>query len=233
VVNNQGDGTLTMGPGVDGGSVTISSAFIGQSDGDLIKANLPAPGVNATLALASTISRDSDLDNGVVAHEYGHGVSNRLTGGPTNVGCLPNVGVPPNDTSEQAGEGWSDFWTLVLAAKPTDTEATSRGIGTYLEFQDPSGPGIRNFPYTTDLGVNAQTYAGIATTNVPHGVGEIWMGMLWEMYWELVTKHGFDADLYNGSGGNNLTIQLVVDGMKMQPCQPDFVEARDAILEAD
>ena len=27
-------------------------------------------------------NRDSDLDAGVIAHEYGHGVSNRLTGGP-------------------------------------------------------------------------------------------------------------------------------------------------------
>jgi len=26
---------------------------------------------------------DGDLDNGIVAHEYGHGISNRLTGGPS------------------------------------------------------------------------------------------------------------------------------------------------------
>ncbi len=31
---------------------------------------------------------DGDLDNHVIVHEYGHGISNRLTGGPSNVGCL-------------------------------------------------------------------------------------------------------------------------------------------------
>ena len=74
---------------------------------------------------------------------------------------------------------------------------------------------------------------GALRGGVPHGVGEIWMSMVWEMYWELVARHGFDEDLYAGSGGNNLAIQLVIDGMKLQPCFPDFVEARDAILMAD
>ncbi len=59
------------------------------------------------------------------------------------------------------------------------------------------------------------------------------MSMLWEVYWELVAIHGFDPDFYHGTGGNNLTIQLVVDGMKLQPCNPTFVDARDAILLAD
>ena len=30
---------------------------------------------------------DGDLDAGVIVHEYGHGISNRLTGGPANVSC--------------------------------------------------------------------------------------------------------------------------------------------------
>ena len=45
--------------------------------------------------------RDSDLDAGVIAHEYGHGISNRLTGGPATATCLGNA--------EQMGEGWSDW----------------------------------------------------------------------------------------------------------------------------
>lgn len=32
--------------------------------------------------------RDGDLDNSVIIHELAHGLSNRLTGGPLNVGCL-------------------------------------------------------------------------------------------------------------------------------------------------
>jgi extracellular elastinolytic metalloproteinase len=230
IVVNDRPGILHMGAGAVGGSVTIPSAMVTQDDGAIIRAELltkGVSGVNATLRADPDPppDRDSDFDNGVIAHEYGHGISNRLTGGPANSGCLGG--------DEQAGEGWSDFWTLTLTAKDTDTRTQHRGIGNYVSFQDETGPGIRNFPYTTDLIANPQTYAGIGSTNIPHGVGEIWMDMVWEVYWELVLKYGFDNDLYNGTGGNNLTIRLVVDGMKLQPCLPDFVEARDAILLAD
>ena len=57
--------------------------------------------------------------------------------------------------------------------------------------------------------------------------------MLWDMYWEFVDKYGFDEDLYNGKGCNNMAGQLVFDAMKVQPCGPGFTEARDAILMAD
>ena len=225
VINNQGDGVFNMGPGAVGNMVTISSIMIGQSNGNLVRAELPSPGVNGTLSLLTPINRDSDNDNGIINHEYGHGISNRLTGGPSNSGCLGGA--------EQAGEGWSDFWALVLSAVPSDTATQSRGVGNYVQYRDDTGLGIRNFPYTTDLSLNPQTYISIGTTNVPHGVGEIWMSMVWEMYWELVVKHGFDEDFYNGTGGNNLAIQLVVDGMKLQPCLPTFEDARDGILMAD
>ena len=57
--------------------------------------------------------------------------------------------------------------------------------------------------------------------------------MLWQMYWQLVDEYGFDPDFYHGTGGNNIALQLVMDGLKLQPCDPGFVEARDAILLAD
>lgn len=228
VVNNVASpATIGMGPGVNGGSVTVRSMMVSQADGDLIKAQLPSPGVSVTLR-STQAHRDSDMDAGIIAHEYGHGISNRLTGGPSTTSCLSG------SNSEQGGEGWSDFWALVLHAKPTDTVNTPRFIGSYSSFQPAeTGPGIRNFPYSTDPLVSPQTYADIGGTNAPHGVGEIWAGALWNMYWELVTAYGFDANLYTGTGGNNLTIQLVVDGMKLQPCSPTMVAARDAILAAD
>ncbi len=49
---------------------------------------------------------DGDYDAGIVIHEYTHGISNRLTGGPAAAGCLGN--------SEQMGEGWSDYYGLML-----------------------------------------------------------------------------------------------------------------------
>jgi len=59
--------------------------------------------------------------------------------------------------------------------------------------------------------------------------------MLWEMYWNLVHKHGYNPNVYEAwdTGGNNLAVRLVQDGMKMQVCRPGFVDGRNAILAAD
>jgi hypothetical protein len=71
--------------------------------------------------------------------------------------------------------------------------------------------------------------------SVPHGIGYAWATALWEVYWNLIDKHGFNQNVYDAwdTGGNNLAIQLVMDGMKMQVCRPGFVNGRDAILQAD
>ncbi|HET6445646.1 MAG TPA: M36 family metallopeptidase [candidate division Zixibacteria bacterium] len=170
----------------------------------------------------------SSFDNGVITHEYGHGISNRLTGGPSQASCLGN--------DEQMGEGWSDLSTLFLTALPGHTSTTARGVGTYVIGEPPNGPGIRNYPYTTDLGVNPQTYGDVPFTGIyPHPLGEIWADMYWEVYWNLIDKHGFNPNVYDAwnTGGNNLAVQLYIDGMKIQPCSPGFVDGRDGILAAD
>ena len=41
-----------------------------------------APRMQMYIFNYTTPNRDGDLDNGVITHEYGHGISNRLTGGP-------------------------------------------------------------------------------------------------------------------------------------------------------
>jgi len=168
---------------------------------------------------------DGTLDNGIVAHEYGHGISNRLTGGPNAAGCLSN--------DEQMGEGWSDFFTLVTTVKSGDTGERGRGIGTYALRQDVSGGGIRRFPYSNDMDVNPQTLNDVVGTTSPHQLGEIWAAVLWDLYWAMVDEHGFDEDQMYGTGGNNMAIQLVMDGMKIQPCNPGILDGRDALLAAD
>jgi extracellular elastinolytic metalloproteinase len=174
--------------------------------------------------------RDGDLDGGVIAHEYGHGVSNRLVGGPSNVSCL-------REHDERQGEGWSDFWSYVLTMREGDDGATPRGIGNYVIYYDQgrTGPGIRITPYSTDFSVNKTTYRTVKTAVEPHGVGYVWATMLWDLYWNLVDAHGFNPNPYESweTGGNNLAMQLVVDGMKMAPCTPGFVDARNAIIAAD
>ena len=209
--------------GVDPG-ITIPAIFLTKGHGDAIRAQLGA-GVTATLV--SVADRDASMDNGVVVHEYAHGLTNRLTGGPSNVSCL--------DAPESAGmgEGWSDWLALALTAEPGDEPEDARHVAPYLEGQPPSGPGIRNFPYSTDLGVSPLTYGDVSSLNQPHGVGEVWAASLWELFWSLVGVYGFDPDWVGGDGGNQRALQLVVDALKMQPCDPTFVEGREALLDAD
>ncbi|HEX8386884.1 MAG TPA: M36 family metallopeptidase, partial [Rubricoccaceae bacterium] len=114
---NPGEAVIPMGGTAT--DITIPSVFVALSTGEALSV---APG--ATVSVAAGINRDSDFDAGVVAHEYGHGISTRLVGGPSGGGCISN--------GEQMGEGWSDFIGLMLTQRPGDTGAQRRGIGTYL-----------------------------------------------------------------------------------------------------
>ena len=234
IVANNIAGQAPFGMGGSDPTITIVSVMVSFEDAATLKDNLD--GLNVTLidGTGGAPDRDSDLDAGVIIHEYGHGISNRLTGGPSNVSCLGNA--------EQMGEGWSDWLALALTAKPGDGGADSRGIGNYVVFEGPDGAGIRPTPYSTDMGINPTTYqtvidetvpGGILT--IPHGVGYAWATMAWEVYWNLVDEHGFNPNVYEDwtTGGNNLAIQLVIDGMKIQPCKPGFEQGRNAILDAD
>ncbi len=224
VLNNVPDPLINMGG--DASNITIPLLMVTQATGNLIKNNL-ANGVNVTFK-DTRIFITSSFDNGIVAHEYGHGISNRLTGGASNVNCLGNA--------EQMGEGWSDYFSLILTMKPTDLPTTPRGIGTYAAGQPTTGGGIRPAPYTTNMSINPFTYASVANTtsiSQPHGIGFIWCSMLWDMTWLLIDRYGFDENFYTGTGGNNIALQLVTEGMKLQPCSPGFVDGRDAILLAD
>lgn len=169
--------------------------------------------------------KDGDLDNGIIAHEYGHGISTRLAGGPNNSSCLSG--------NEQQGEGWSDWFALMTTIEPGDLATDGRGIGTYARNQPTTGAGIRTYRYSTNMAINPHTYDDIKTEAVPHGVGSVWCAMLWDLTWAYIDKYGFDPDLYNGTGGNNKVMQLVLDGLKLQPCGSGFVDSRNALLAAD
>ena len=227
VVNNVPGSPIAMG-GSGGEGIVIPSVMISQEDGLIIKEALLDGAVNATLVgTAMEDLLDSGFDNGIIAHEYGHGVSNRLTGGGSNVDCLWN--------DEQMGEGWSDYLGIVLTMRVGDQATTSRGVGTFVRDQPNGGTGIRPAPYTTNMAVNPFTYGDSNSPGIsqPHGVGFVWATMLWDMTWALIDQYGYDADLFNGNGGNNIALQLVMDGMKLQACNPGFVDGRDAILLAD
>lgn len=225
VVMVQNDGSAPFAMGGNDPAITIPSVMISQADGTTLKNQLLQGVVNVSINLPNSVNRDSDLDNEIIAHEYAHGLSIRLTAGADNVSCLFN--------NEQMGEGWSDYLGLIMTMTPSDAANDARGMANYSFGTGPAGVGIRPFPYSYDLSVNPVTYNDISSLSIPHGVGSVWCSMLWDMTWLLIDEHGFDADLFNGTGGNNIAFQLVVEGLKLQPCSPGFVDGRDAILLAD
>ncbi len=190
----------------------------------------------------SSPDRDGDFDTEIILHEYTHGLSNRLVGGGVGITALQSRGM---------GEGWSDFYALALLSETTDDlngNYATGGYATYLltpTFTQNYYFGIRRYPYSTDLTKNPLTFKDIdpvqasAHTGVPlsparsnyvansvHSMGEVWCVTLWDARANLVTKHGYAI-------GNQLILQLVTDGMKLAPANPNFLQARDAILQAD
>lgn len=228
-------------------NITIPAISISLNNGEAIITKLKAgQTVNAKIQsptqLDLFVNTDGDLDNGVIAHEYGHGISTRLAGGPANPNCLRNP--------EQMGEGWSDWFALMLTMKPGDVGTTARGMATFVINEETNGAGLRNYPYSTDMTINPETFGYTNGGTAPkfaviaqdangtdyaesHNVGEIWTTMLWDLTWAYVAKYGYDDNKYTGTGGNNKVMRLVLDAIKLQPCNPSFIDARNAIIAAD
>ncbi len=212
--------TMTGSP-----ALSIPCVSVSLADGNTLKTALTGGVVMATITTCTANQIDGSFDNGIVAHEYGHGLSNRLTGGPSQASCLIN--------GEQGGEGWSDWLALMMTIEPGDQGSDARGIGTYAKGQPVTGPGIRRYPYSTNMSVNPQTYGHLALSSQVHNVGEIWCDAIWDMSWLLIDQYGFNNNPANTTAGNNIAMRLVLEGMKLQPCGPGFLDARDAILLAD
>jgi extracellular elastinolytic metalloproteinase len=238
VDNIPGEYPIIMG-GTDN-TITTPAVMVSFETGDTMKQKLDA-GTNLAVKMAKGVKLDGDLDNGIIAHEYTHGISNRLTGGPNNVSCLQN--------REEMGEGWSDYMALMVttdwATAVLGDSLNSRTLGTYAFGQQPDGPGIRSYPYSIKLNVNPWTYDSLKlssrfSNNIlqydPHVVGEVWCNMLWNLTWAITKQLGtINTNIYNsrGNGGNNIALALVMVGLRLQPCSPGFVDGRNAILKAD
>ncbi|HEY1080751.1 MAG TPA: M36 family metallopeptidase, partial [Prosthecobacter sp.] len=190
-----------------------------------------------------TPDRDGSFEAEVVLHEYCHGLSNRLVGGPSvTISALASRGM---------GEGWSDFYGQALTAEASDNPHGNWARAGYSRYQS-SGwfsenyyYGARRYSYSTDMLKNPHTFRDIDPnlvdwhTAVPrnplfaatqdasqvHYVGTIWCTMLWDMRANLILKHGFQT-------GNERAMFLVAEGMKLGPANPNLVQARDGILQA-
>lgn len=231
VVNNQA-GEISMA-GADA-TITIPAISINQVNGEALIASMGSGTVNVSLSSPEVfVNADGDFDNGIIAHEYGHGISTRLVGG----------GGGLYGSAEQPGEGWSDFFALMMQIKPGDTRNDARGIGTFAQNEPLNGLGIREYKYSTDMSVNPFTYGDTNdqwytdTNDIDqisvHGVGSIWCTMLWDLAWNYIDKYGYSSNIYNGTAGNNKVMKLVIDALKLTPANPSFIQCRDAIIAAD
>ncbi len=206
--------------------ITIPAVFVTKEIGDQFIANMATEPVNVKLEVPSGLYlfADGSFDNMIISHEYGHGISNRLIGGGSGT-CMTN--------GEQMGEGWSDWFGLMMQIKTGDVGTTPKGVGTYAINEPTTGAGIRTFPYSTDMAINPWTLSGSNDTQV-HNRGEVWTAVMWDLTWKYIEKYGFDPDIYAGTGGNNKVMRLALDALKLQACNTaSFISSRDKLIAAD
>ncbi|ADO72841.1 myxosortase-dependent M36 family metallopeptidase [Stigmatella aurantiaca] len=228
-------------------AVTIAAAGLTQATGIALKNEVKTH--NSTIAVKmkkqEAFDRDGTIDNAIVAHEWGHYISNRLIG---------NANGLTNNQGRSMGEGWSDFHSLLMVVREEDRNragnAQFQGVYAMAGYTQSGGAnnghyfGIRRLPYSTSLSKNALTYkhfatgsalptthpinassmAGLGNSQV-HAGGEVWSTMLWECYASLLNAHPFqEAQIRMKS--------YLVAAYKLTPNAPTLLEARDAVLAA-
>ncbi|HKQ76116.1 MAG TPA: M36 family metallopeptidase [Blastocatellia bacterium] len=195
-----------------------------------------------------TPDRSSGLDQEVMLHELTHGTSNRLHNNAAGLNTTMSGGM---------GEGWSDFYALSLLSEPGDDQSGIYAVGGYSTLQIVAGftdnyyYGIRRFPHAriSTVGPNGKphnplTFADIDPTQINltdgafprgpigsatafqvHNIGEVWCAGLWEVRARIIDRMGHAA-------GNQRMLQLVTDGMKLDPVNPTLLDGRNSILAA-
>lgn len=209
----------------------IPGLAIGKTDGQTLAAAIAAGPVTVTLSSAiSGPERDGDLDNTVVAHEWGHYLHHRLA----DCGAQQCGGM---------SEGWGDFNALMMMLREGDNRDGVYPVAGYATADGTPNAayyGLRRFPYSRDRSKNDLSFRHIAdenplSTNAPghpggansevHNAGEVWTTMMWEALNVLVDQHGVTV-------GRRRMTDYVVAGLLLTPPDATFTEGRDAILAA-
>ena len=115
------------------------------------------------MGMVTRTNRHTAMDSTVVFHEYTHGLTNRLVGGPMNDKALEEI------QSGGMGEGWSDY----MACTINNIDL----VGTWV-VNNPTG--IRQFPYDSNFPDNFGDI-GKGRYDEVHNIGEIWCATLVEM----------------------------------------------------
>ncbi|MEO8104033.1 MAG: M36 family metallopeptidase, partial [Betaproteobacteria bacterium] len=101
IVANNVSGVIDMGddPAITT-PITVPVLMISLDDGANLKTSLQSGAVTARLRRLIGADRDGALDNSIIAHEWGHYISNRLIGDANGLATVQSRGL---------GEGWADF----------------------------------------------------------------------------------------------------------------------------
>ncbi len=244
VANVSGSASPNSAPYMGGqaGDVTIPALSLSLPDGQALEAAI-VQGATVTMRREGTSDLDGTLDTGIVAHEWGHVLSNRLVGNADGLNTNQAGGL---------GEGWGDFTAQLVMVRaedaltpqganwsgvyPTGTYATS-GSGDDAYF------GIRRQPYSTDMTKNGLTFKHISDGNalpkdVPtsfgedgsnnsevHATGEVWAQMLWDCYANLLRD-----PRYTFQQAQDRMKRYLIQSLKATPVDPTLLEARDAVI---
>jgi uncharacterized protein (TIGR03382 family) len=240
LANNTSGGITPIG---EDASITVPVVAVLQANGAALKKALDAGTVNVKMVKYKPgAARDGTLDNAIVAHEWGHYISNRLIGDGNGLN---------NYQGGAMGEGWGDFHALMMQVRESDRAVAGNNLfqGVYtVSSYVTSGPGvpgayygIRRVPYSTSFSKNALTFKHISNgTPLPdthplsygqdgransevHNGGEVWASMLWECYVSLLNAYPF-------AEAEDRMKRYLVAGYKATPSSPTYIEARDALL---
>lgn len=221
-----------MGAGSDGCLPNISTPALAmqKAEGDALKVALESGGISARLRRSTTLT-DSALDSGLIAHEWGHYLTNRLM----------------DLNSRQANgmdEGWADVVAMLMLTRPQDV--TSQFAGAYGFAGFATGDyyyGFRRYPYSINAAINPLRFRHISNNvalpatpvagfgsdgsnnSEVHNTGEVWAAMIWDAWVGMLTSERFTFQQAEAR-----MLEYIVAGMKAMPADPDFVQARDAML---
>ncbi|RKH65932.1 myxosortase-dependent M36 family metallopeptidase [Corallococcus aberystwythensis] len=237
IVNSVAGSPISMGG--TNAAVNTPALMITQAAGAAWRTELANGPLTVKFLRAPDQDRDGTLDNGIIAHEWGHYISNRLVG---------NAAGLSNNQGRSMGEGWGDFHAMLMQVREADRtkpgNSNFQGVYSTAGYVTSGGKnqgyyyGIRRLPYSTNTAKNGYTFKHIsnfvalpgelaasnpAINSEVHNAGEVWATALWECYASLLNAHPFQE-------AQDRMKRYLIAGYKATPNAPTFTEARDAVL---
>lgn len=239
----------------DAPELVLPTQSVQRSDALWLRERLAQAPLSVELRAERGADRDAAMDAAIVAHEWGHYISNRLIG---------NASGLSTHQSRAMGEGWADFHALLLLVREQDALKPegagfrgSYGVMNYVSAgrmpsfsPNASYFGIRRYPYSTRREINPLEFQHIASgSQIPdaaprtpaslsadnsavHNAGEVWGSLLWDCYASLLRETLPPTPRYSFDEAQRRMSEYLVAGYKLTPNAPTYTEARDALLLA-